>query len=388
MAGGEADRGTQRRGTTAFASLAVASTFLMTVFLGLVVRSGLETMLTPVFPPDSPRRPMDLGAVVEGLASPVVRLQYSQLLVFLLLLARFYLGAFRFHEIASSRRGSLVDRAIDLVGTLLLFIGLYALSKVVTSTSDFYLVAVALHVLDATWFILVVLLFWKDRAVRKVAGIYLAWDALTLVVFVLLLLTLSDSRTDFYLQYACLVTLIIITAIDFVVLRDFYFGLANKNDSVPAEKGKVYFAAPLFTQAERVWNARIEKSLKAKGFDLFFPQHEATLVTDGMGGAPDRIFTQMTKGVEGCVAVVAIADGADADSGTSWECGYAFALGKPVVAVRTDLRAGGDDGHTGMNIMLSSSASETVIVSRDADVEAATELIAGALERVMGIKAG
>jgi len=33
---------------------------------------------------------------------------------------------------------------------------------------------------------------------------------------------------------------------------------------------------------------------------------------------------------------------ADPDSGTSFECGLAYALGIPIVAVRTDFRAGGD----------------------------------------------
>ena len=53
----------------------------------------------------------------------------------------------------------------------------------------------------------------------------------------------------------------------------------------------------------------------------------------------------------------AILDGADADSGTCWECGYAYARGKPVIAVRTDLRAGED---MGLNLMLSRSARAVV----------------------------
>ena len=41
-----------------------------------------------------------------------------------------------------------------------------------------------------------------------------------------------------------------------------------------------------------------------------------------------------------CDAVVAILDGADVDSGTCIEMGYAKAKGKLVVGVRTDFRAG------------------------------------------------
>ena len=52
--------------------------------------------------------------------------------------------------------------------------------------------------------------------------------------------------------------------------------------------------------------------------------------------------------------IVAIIDGADADSGTAWEMGYAFALGKPVIALRTDFRRIGH--HEKVNLMLEQSA--------------------------------
>ena len=52
--------------------------------------------------------------------------------------------------------------------------------------------------------------------------------------------------------------------------------------------------------------------------------------------------------------VVAIIDGADADSGTAWEMGYATALGKPVIALRTDFRMVGMQER--VNLMLERSA--------------------------------
>ena len=36
--------------------------------------------------------------------------------------------------------------------------------------------------------------------------------------------------------------------------------------------------------------------------------------------------------------VVAILDGSDVDSGTAWEIGYAYARGKPIIGIRTDVR--------------------------------------------------
>ena len=52
--------------------------------------------------------------------------------------------------------------------------------------------------------------------------------------------------------------------------------------------------------------------------------------------------------------VVAVIDGADADSGTAWEMGYAYAHGIPVIAIRTDFRMAGHHEH--VNLMLEQSA--------------------------------
>ena len=59
--------------------------------------------------------------------------------------------------------------------------------------------------------------------------------------------------------------------------------------------------------------------------------------------------------------VLAIIDGADPDSGTAFECGYAHALGTPILTGRTDFRRGGDDPGASVNLMLSQSASSFVV---------------------------
>src|SRR6202012_1812766 len=58
--------------------------------------------------------------------------------------------------------------------------------------------------------------------------------------------------------------------------------------------------------------------------------------------------------------VVACMDGPDPDSGTAWECGYAYAKGKPVVCYRTDFRITGDTEGAPYNLMLSESAAARV----------------------------
>ena len=59
-------------------------------------------------------------------------------------------------------------------------------------------------------------------------------------------------------------------------------------------------------------------------------------------------------GIDWADGLVAIMDGPDPDSGTSWEVGYAFGLKKSIVLVRTDIRAAGSAGE--YNPMLTQAA--------------------------------
>ena len=54
------------------------------------------------------------------------------------------------------------------------------------------------------------------------------------------------------------------------------------------------------------------------------------------------LFNRLVAALDEADIVVAVIDGADADSGVAWEMGYAYAHGIPVVALRTDFRRVGD----------------------------------------------
>ena len=96
---------------------------------------------------------------------------------------------------------------------------------------------------------------------------------------------------------------------------------------------KLYFAAPLFTTAERDWNAAVADGVRAAGHEVHLPQEQEPGL-DGPG-----IFADDVGGIDWADGMIAIMDGPDPDSGTSWEVGYAFAARKPIVLVRTDIRA-------------------------------------------------
>jgi nucleoside 2-deoxyribosyltransferase len=110
---------------------------------------------------------------------------------------------------------------------------------------------------------------------------------------------------------------------------------------------KIYLAGPLFTTPERDWNDGLAARLTAGGHDVYLPQAHPALERTGRA-----IFLNDLEGLDGADGVVAIMDGADPDSGTSWECGYAYAKGKPVVLFRSDFRGSGDARDIPYNAML------------------------------------
>lgn len=122
---------------------------------------------------------------------------------------------------------------------------------------------------------------------------------------------------------------------------------------------KIYLAGPLFTMSEIEWNRTLSAKLKHAGFDTFLPQKECE------GKENREIFEICRNGIDSCDIVLGNVDGTDADSGTCWEIGYAYAKGKKVYLYRTDFRKYGDDGHT--NLMLSYGCELFFVVKKNID---------------------
>ncbi|MEO6577999.1 MAG: nucleoside 2-deoxyribosyltransferase, partial [Candidatus Limnocylindria bacterium] len=110
---------------------------------------------------------------------------------------------------------------------------------------------------------------------------------------------------------------------------------------------KIYLAGPLFTTPEREFNVQLATRLRALGHDVFVPQDNPASERTGKA-----IFLKDLDGLDWADGVVAIMDGADPDSGTCWECGYAYATKKPVVLFRSDFRGSGDADDIPYNAML------------------------------------
>jgi nucleoside 2-deoxyribosyltransferase len=125
---------------------------------------------------------------------------------------------------------------------------------------------------------------------------------------------------------------------------------------------RIYLAGPLFTLAERRLNVELARELgKAMSrAEIILPQARAAkFVTNGKMDFRD-VVRDCIDSIDTADAIVAILDGSDSDSGTSWECGYAYAQRKPIVGVRTDLRSSEDGG---LNAMLQRTCDRVIVFS-------------------------
>ena len=140
----------------------------------------------------------------------------------------------------------------------------------------------------------------------------------------------------------------------------------------------IYLAGPLFSLAERRFNEEFAKALERSYFPsmVILPQDHATKIDEAAGFA-ERMYYFALDAINHSDVIVAILDGADTDSGTCIEMGYAKAKGKFVIGVRTDFRSGEDRG---LNLMVSNICSHLVILhSTSTTIEELAEEVARVL---------
>jgi nucleoside 2-deoxyribosyltransferase len=120
---------------------------------------------------------------------------------------------------------------------------------------------------------------------------------------------------------------------------------------------RLYLAGPLFTTAEQEFNTRLAALLRAAGHQVWLPQEH-----EQRDKSAREIFLKDVEGIDWADVVVANMDGPDPDSGTCWECGYAYRK-KPIILFRTDFRAAHEPGKSPYNLMLTESADRVIEVA-------------------------
>ena len=137
---------------------------------------------------------------------------------------------------------------------------------------------------------------------------------------------------------------------------------------------KIYLAGPLFTTAEQEFNRQLRDALENAGHEVWLPQEH-----EPQERSAPAIFETDVAGLDGAEIVVANMDGPDPDSGTCWECGYAYKK-KPVVLFRTDFREAGDVTGAPFNLMLSASAAKVILAPLATVEELAERIVAAVAE--------
>ena len=115
---------------------------------------------------------------------------------------------------------------------------------------------------------------------------------------------------------------------------------------------RIYLASPVFTQFERRWNRELAEGIQrdVPGAVVVLPQDFKIAKKFNDKRHFGVLFRKCIEEIDRCDVLLAILDGPDADSGTSFEVGYAYAHKKPILGLRTDFRRSQEKG---LNIMLS-----------------------------------
>ena len=131
---------------------------------------------------------------------------------------------------------------------------------------------------------------------------------------------------------------------------------------------KIYLAGPLgFSEAGRFYQDTVLiPALARAGYEIIDPWRltdakELEAVAALPYGAEKRdawrklnhaIGANNQAGIDASDAVLAVLDGADVDSGTAAEIGYAFAKGKPILGYRGDFRLSADNEGSIVNLQI------------------------------------
>lgn len=121
-------------------------------------------------------------------------------------------------------------------------------------------------------------------------------------------------------------------------------------------KLKCYFASPFFNEEQVEREEALKAILREKRVNVFSPKEACLINPKSSKEQIQRVFEDNLHNINTCDFVFAVTDGKDV--GTIWECGYAYAKGKPIIYFCETL------GNGKFNMMLGKSGI-SVIQSRE-----------------------
>jgi len=95
---------------------------------------------------------------------------------------------------------------------------------------------------------------------------------------------------------------------------------------------KIYLASPFFNDVERKVMVAVLNKMRSDGYDVYAPyehdQENVWEIDNKTWGF--NVFQENVNAIKECDEVWAINHGMYSDSGTAWECGFAYGIGKTV----------------------------------------------------------
>lgn len=97
---------------------------------------------------------------------------------------------------------------------------------------------------------------------------------------------------------------------------------------------KIYLAGPLCSEESREFLEKIDKICKELGFETFLPYRDAGLYKNEED--IKKISKKDLEEIYKCDIMIGVLNGICVGAGTAWEMGYAQAIGKKVIGLKSD----------------------------------------------------
>lgn len=109
---------------------------------------------------------------------------------------------------------------------------------------------------------------------------------------------------------------------------------------------RIYFASPLFSEMEQLYNAQVVKRLRdqfGEKISIYLPQENAAINDKANYADSIKIAEGDNHYLEESDILIAILDGLTIDAGVASEIGYFYSMNKPIIGVYSDIRQGLND---------------------------------------------
>ncbi|WP_161878170.1 nucleoside 2-deoxyribosyltransferase [Alkalibacterium sp. MB6] len=116
----------------------------------------------------------------------------------------------------------------------------------------------------------------------------------------------------------------------------------------------IYFASPLFSEMEQLYNAHVVKKLRDQfneQVNIYLPQENDAINDKSNYASSIQIADGDNAYLEKSDLLIAVLDGVAMDAGVASEIGYFYSMNKPIIGVYSDIRQGANGNQAKLNAL-------------------------------------